>query len=70
MQIHKTHFKTILLKMCKNLVMIKSSGIFRNKRFTSLIDLLSLELFNITLINSRIHLFFTYLIQCHIDFLT
>lgn len=70
MQIHKTHFKTILLKMCKNLVMIKSNGIFKNKIFTSLIDLLSLELFNITLINSRIHLFFTYLIQCHIDFLT
>lgn len=70
MQIHKTHFKTIILKMCKNLVMIKSSGIFKNNSFTSLIDLLFLELFNITLINSRIHLFFTYLIQCHIDFLT
>lgn len=70
MQIHKTHFKTILLKMCKNLVMIKSSGIFKNKSFTSLIDLLSLELFNITLIYSRTHLFFTHLIQCHLDFLT
>lgn len=56
--------------MCKNLVMIKSSGIFKNKSFTSLIDLLFLELFNIALINSRIHLFFTYLIQCNIDFLT
>lgn len=36
--------------MCKNLVMIKSSGIFKNKSFTSLIDLLFLELFNITFI--------------------
>lgn len=48
--------------MCKNLVMIKSSGIFRNKSFISLIDLLFLELFNIILINLRIYLFFIYLI--------